>query len=78
MSVHSFPVDESVYGARGTAGGMLTFCSDILEDGRVEARGCYWNAGGLTSRVCGRIFFPPGQRGVSVGLRLARSVGGRP
>jgi eukaryotic-like serine/threonine-protein kinase len=71
--VTDFPTDESVYGVRGTAGCIRTWCSDIDADGRAENRGSYWNAAGMTGRCAARFYSHTHWRGADLGVRLARS-----
>lgn len=89
VPVDSFSTDRSVYGVRGVAGNVFTWCSNpwlregSVHDGRpadtgvvgghMTLRGGCYTAGTNAQRVANRFGQPPGRRGTNVGFRLARS-----
>jgi serine/threonine protein kinase/formylglycine-generating enzyme required for sulfatase activity len=81
--VDSFPVDCSVYGARGMAGNTMEWCADVfrLPDGSAYGagtvrvlRGGSWSIQPINARIARRGRLDPGHRNHDVGFRLARSV----
>jgi len=90
VSIRDFATDESVYGVRGLAGNVRTWCanwwsaSGPITDGRADAgpdegthravRGGAFNGPTRVQRLAIRYGDPPGQKLDSLGLQLCRPV----
>jgi serine/threonine-protein kinase len=89
-SVHSFEIDDSIYGVRGMAGNVRDWCFDSFEENgpllssvsdEVEGenrfcivRGGAWTDSAKRCRLDYRYWLPAQERNVCVGFRLVRPL----
>jgi serine/threonine-protein kinase len=75
-TVDAFPLDVSIYGVRGMAGNVREWCADRFAEGSDERvlRGGCWFFASTGARCAGRYALAPGNRGDTVGFRIARPL----